>query len=360
MKNKFELVQKHDSGSKPKVKEYTSNVTRHTKSSAALITTKHFSDTNFRNYYKDKIELFQNNELEHDKFKQEINRIKIKRRMELSLTRNRSASDLSVVMEKSEPKLVPNVKDEQQLFIERRKMIAEQVKQRQERIVEDVHKIKIFKYRRKTVYGNARIKLKALKIARIWQEKRKIRFIKLMMIRIMMHKLFDDYSIEREKWLFEHRKHMAAFKMRIHYKALALRYAPSYDQRAINNIRQCLNLYAMQHQNKVKQSRFVNYLPHQLLITYCNNNLTFYLLGKAILLNFLDKVSTKFQVNQSFLNWIAKVNRVQDFLIFCLKRKHNRIQIMITYWDQMTETAQYQMLINSSSGMTQALFLTTL
>ena len=70
-------------------------------------------------------------------------------------------------------------KTEQNLiFHQKRKEAISKVKEKNEQMNKENYKQKLFLAHRKTIESNIRIELRAIRIVRLWQEKRALRFIK--------------------------------------------------------------------------------------------------------------------------------------------------------------------------------------
>jgi hypothetical protein len=111
-------------------------------------------------------------------------------------------------------------REQQQIFNENHKgAIARAKSKREEMDIQD-YRYKLFISNRRSIESNIQIELRAIKIVRLWQEKRKARFIKLISINKVMTSLGQQYNTQRDKWLKYMNQHLMVYRVQKAWKKL--------------------------------------------------------------------------------------------------------------------------------------------
>ena len=66
--------------------------------------------------------------------------------------------------------------------------------------------------------------------------------------------------------------------------------------------------------------------------------------------NFLENTSAKIDINCVFLKYYNKVLKIQNFLRNSYKRKMERIDAMMRYWNELTDKADWNIVMSTNSG----------
>lgn len=140
---------------------------RHTKSSAALVTTKRFTDTNIKAEFLNKIEVLEYNEESRKQLLDKIEEIKANRNKKLFS--DKSNSDL--LMSSRHALTDYTHREKQQLFNQRKNEAISQAQERKEKLISEKYRQNLFNAHRQSIEGNIRVELRAIKIVRLWQEK---------------------------------------------------------------------------------------------------------------------------------------------------------------------------------------------
>ena len=218
-------------------KKFHQNFSKHTQSSMQLVTTKHlsgFSGVEYKKVVNDKIEKLKYDDEQREKFLEHVSEIRYKRNKQIS----RSNSEYNLSKRPSlDTRHVLRTQQDRDEYLEKHRAQIKAVQERKSRIAQDTRKLRMFKYHRETVFKNVKVKFKALKIAQVWQEKRKARFLKLMMLQTITLKLSDDYTENREIWLLKIRRYLAAFKIYRYWIRHRSQYGIEVDYRNQNMLR---------------------------------------------------------------------------------------------------------------------------
>jgi hypothetical protein len=235
--------------------KFESNVMRHTKSSAALITTKKSYDTNFRAKYMSKLARLEDDEINRKLFMEKIEIIKNKRKS--SLYQNNSNNDLRQSSRFTFGDY--SYREQQQIFNENRKVAIARAKSKREDMDIQDYRYKLFISNRRSIESNIQIELRAIKIVRLWQEKRKARFIKLISINKVMVSLGQQYNFQRDKWLKYLKEHLMVYRAQKAWKRYKSRKGNSDLQRTKKFIKSNFEFISnMHHINGVEQkSKFI-------------------------------------------------------------------------------------------------------
>lgn len=130
---------------------------------------KKFSNTNCKEEFINKVKVFENSEDNRKQLFDNIEVIKTKRRNEL--ISSNSIGDIVAHSIRNQGGYT--LKAEQSLvFNQKRKEAIIKAQQRNQQMYQENYKQKLFMAHRKTIESNIRIELRAIKIVRLWQEKR--------------------------------------------------------------------------------------------------------------------------------------------------------------------------------------------
>lgn len=267
--------------------KFQNSFARHTKSSAALVTTKKFSHTNVRAEYKDKIRVLEDDEENRKKFLDHVEEIKIKRKTEY--LRSNSLNDLQSVVK---PESVSYThREKQQKFNQKRMEAVSKAQEKKEQIVVNKYRQNLFQTHRKSIESNIKIELKAIKIVRIWQEKRKARFMKIIAVKNSVSIILRKFLVQRNSWLNHIKMHLMSLRIQKHWKSFMKR-------RGVNIV---------QRSKKILKSG---------VLFYYNLNYSNKIIGKStfVMKNFLENISTKIGINKACLDYCKKIDRIAEFI----------------------------------------------
>lgn len=296
---------------------------RHTKSSAALITTKKGSDTNFRAEYMSKLDRLEDDEINRKLFMEKIEVIKTQRKS--ILFKNNSNNDLRqssrfTIGEYSH-------KEQQQIFNEKRKEAVIKAKNKKENMEMEDYRQKLFIAHRREIESNIQIELRAIKIVRLWEEKRKARFVKLIFLNKVIFSLGQQYNAQRNKWLKYLNQHLMVYRIQKAWRGFLSAKGKSISLRTKNYIKSNFTF--------ISKMEHVAGLEHK---------------AKFIMRSFIENIAGKNQVHTSFLHWYKSIITIQSFLRTCYKRKNQRFMVMHSYWSKVANVADWNILMSNNSG----------
>lgn len=150
-----------------------------------------------------RIDKLEYDEEERLKLMSQIDEIRAKRG---TLQRNHSATDIRTYTSL-------DFKEHQKEFNQRRKQAIERALNRKEHMETENYRQKLFIAHRKSIEGNIKVELRAIKLVRLWQEKRKARFVKQIWLKKIIFKLAKDYSRKRQQWLSHINRHLMTYRI---------------------------------------------------------------------------------------------------------------------------------------------------
>lgn len=164
-------------------------------------------------------------------------------------------------------------------------------KEKKEKLEVENYRQKLFIANRKAIESNIQVELRAIKIVRLWQEKRKARFVKQIYLQKIVLKLANDYMRRRGDWLRLVNSHLMALRIQKRWKTFIQRRGRTNDIRSLRVIKPAFKFQA-------------STLNATELKVKC----------QFIFKDFLTNISSKNGINSSFLAWYKKVEKVQNFL----------------------------------------------
>lgn len=212
--------------------------------------------------------------------------------------------------------------------LEKHRGLLSKVKEKKEQLEVENYRQKLFIANRKAIESNIQVELRAIKIVRLWQEKRKARFVKQIYLQKIVLKLANDYMRRRGNWLNFVKSHLMALRIQKRWKSYIQRRGKTREIRISRMIKPIFKF-----QTSILQ---LTKVEHKCQFIYKD---------------FLTNISSKIGINSSFLAWYKKVEKVQNFLRSCYQRKQTRVQAMQVYWDKLIEKADWYIMMSNNSGM---------